>query len=136
MRGKIALSLLLSVVLFAVPVSAVYPNAAEEIVLAEYIAGEADGEPYAVHLAMAAALLNRLTDPRYPDTVSGVLSLLGYRTRRHTESYVFARSAVRAAAEGMDITGGATAWAKADTEKAARLTETFRVEDFVFGREG
>ena len=97
-------------------------------------AGEAEGAPYAVHLAMAAALLNRLEDDRYPDTVSGVLSLAGYRTRRHTASYDFARSAVRAAAEGMDITGGATEWAKADTKKAARLTETFRVEDFVFGR--
>ena len=136
MRGKIALSFLLSVVLFTVPVAAVYPNAAEEIILAEYIAGEAEDAPYAVHLAMAAALLNRLTDPQYPDTVSGVLSLLGYRTRRHGASFSFARSAVRAAAEGMDITGGATAWAKVNTEEAARLTETFRVEDFVFGREG
>ena len=49
----------------------------------------------------------------------------------HQKNVALAR---RAAAEGMDITGGATEWAKADTKKAARLTETFRVEDFVFGR--
>lgn len=128
-------ALILTAAILTVPVSAAHPNKAEEVILSEFIASETEGDPFVVRLCMAAAILNRLDDPSYPSTVSGILSVLGYRACRHTRDYDSALSAIRYAREGMDITGGATAWAKEGTADAARLTVTFRVEDWVFGTE-
>ena len=137
MKRKL-LILLLCVILLtsAVQAADVSLNAAEEQLLAEFILAEAEDAPYAVHLAIAAALLNRLTDARYPDTVSTVVSAAGYRAVRHTASYDLALSAVRTAAAGMDITNGATAWAREGTESAALIHRTFSAALWVFGVEG
>ncbi len=126
--------LLLSILL--TPCHAAPPlNAGEAAALADYIAGEAGEAPYAVQLAMAATLLNQRKDERYPDTVSGILTVAGYRCRRSGPIPDGARSAVWAAAEGMDITGGATAWARAGTAEGAGLFGAFALGDFVFGEE-
>lgn len=123
---------LLCAVLFTLPVHAA-PNAAEERIIAEYIAAKTEDAPYAVRLAMAAAILNRLSDERFPDTVSGILSAVGYSPARHTKAYESALSAVRTAAAGLDITDGAVLWAHADSADAMKMRVTFSVADWVFG---
>lgn len=133
MVKKIVSAILIAVLLIGVPVRAYEPNAAEECVLAEFIAAKTGDAPYAVKLAMAAAILNRVDDSRYPETVSGVLSALGYRTVRRTEAYGAALSAVRTAAAGMDITEGATAWAREGSVEAALMRVTFSAAGWVFG---
>ena len=130
-----AITILLCILMLIPVVEAADLNAAEERILAQFIAAEAEDAPYAVHLAMAAALLNRLADNRYPDTVSGILSTAGYRTARRTPAYDSALSAVRTAAAGMDFTDGATVWARSNTEKAAAIRVTFSAAGWVFGTE-
>ncbi len=93
----------------------------EKKAISDYIETEAAGEAYPLRLAMAGAILNQLSDPRYPDTVSGVLTLLRYRASgREPKSLM----AVESAARGMDITGGATAWAKDKEQVAGTVTLT------------
>lgn len=41
--------------------------------LARLVRAEAEGEPYTGQVAVAATVLNRLKDPRYPNTVSGII---------------------------------------------------------------
>lgn len=41
--------------------------------LARVVAAEARGEPYAGQVAVAAVMLNRVRDPRFPKTLSGVI---------------------------------------------------------------
>ena len=130
----LALALLLP--LLTLPVRAERAlNPGEAAVLADYIAGEVGGEPYALQLAVAATLFNQLDDPRYPDTVSGILTLRGYRCKKPGTVSDSARSAVWAASEGMDITGGATAFGKAGTAETSGISVTFAFGDYVFGRE-
>lgn len=110
-------------------------NAAEEAALARFCAAAAEGEPFACRLAVAAAMLNRLADPRFPDTVSGILAAAGFSAPKRTQkAYNEALWAVRAAAMGADPTGGAVLWARSDTAAAARIDETFCAGNLVFGR--
>ena len=48
-------------------------SAAERDLLARLVRAEAGGEPYLGQVAVAATVLNRVKDPRYPNTVSGVI---------------------------------------------------------------
>ncbi len=41
--------------------------------LARVIAGEAEGEPYSGQVAVGSTILNRITSPRFPNTLSGVI---------------------------------------------------------------
>ncbi|NMB46015.1 MAG: spore cortex-lytic enzyme [Firmicutes bacterium] len=41
--------------------------------LARVIAGEAEGEPYSGQVAVGATILNRIANPRFPNTLSGVI---------------------------------------------------------------
>lgn len=41
--------------------------------LAKAVHGEARGEPYLGKVAVAAVILNRVADPRFPDTIAGVI---------------------------------------------------------------
>lgn len=45
----------------------------DEYLLAACIHGEARGEPYVGQVAVAAVVLNRTRDPRFPNTVAGVI---------------------------------------------------------------
>lgn len=125
-----AVLLVLGVCGVPVPVSASL-NPAEMAAMAEYVAVKTEGEPYAVRLALSAVLLNRLEDPRYPDTVSGILAAEGYRSIRRSREYSSARAALRAAAEGMDITDGAVEWAYRG--KPAGVVPRLTLGEWVFG---
>lgn len=41
--------------------------------LARLVRAEAEGEPYSGQVAVAATILNRLKDPRYPNTIPGII---------------------------------------------------------------
>jgi N-acetylmuramoyl-L-alanine amidase len=43
------------------------------MLLARTVTGEARGEPYIGQVAVAATILNRLDDPRFPKTISGII---------------------------------------------------------------
>ena len=48
-------------------------NINEEQLLARAINGEARGEPYEGQVAVGAVILNRVKDPRFPNTIAGVI---------------------------------------------------------------
>ncbi|MCL6588920.1 MAG: LysM peptidoglycan-binding domain-containing protein [Firmicutes bacterium] len=54
-----------------------YPNPylsqADLDLLARLVSAEAGGEPFEGQVAVAATILNRLRDPRYPKTISGII---------------------------------------------------------------
>jgi N-acetylmuramoyl-L-alanine amidase len=55
------------------PVSGVNLSQAEMDLLARLVRAEAGGEPYIGQVAVAASVLNRVRDPRFPDTVTEVI---------------------------------------------------------------
>lgn len=109
-------------------------NGAEEYALARFCAAETEGEPFLCRLSVAAVMLNRLSDPRFPDTVTGILSDGGYKAApvRKTD-LASARWAVRLAAMGVDPTGGSLYWAWAGTADAGELTPRLTVGKRIFG---
>jgi len=99
-------------------------NAAEEAAAARFCAAEAAGEPLICRVGVAAALINRLEDDRYPDTFSGVLAGAGFRGGRvRPEAYEEALRAVRMAEMGLDPTHGGTAWARRGTAREAEIRD-------------
>ncbi|WP_422444067.1 spore cortex-lytic enzyme [Thermoanaerobacterium sp. DL9XJH110] len=85
--------------------------------LAKLVYAEARGEPYLGQVAVAATVLNRLKDPRYPDTIPGVIfqvvdGYYQYSPVQNGQIYLTpdetARRAVMDALAGFDPTGGAT----------------------------
>jgi len=48
-------------------------NINEEQLIARAINGEARGEPYEGQVAVGAVILNRVKDPRFPNTIAGVI---------------------------------------------------------------
>ena len=112
-------------------------NRAEEYALARFCAAETEGEPFICRLSVAAVMLNRMEDPRFPDTVTGILSDGGYKASPVTESdMASARWALQVAQMGVDPTGGALWWAWSDTADAADLTPHLTVGRWVFGVRG
>ena len=83
--------------------------------LARLVNAEAKGEPYKGKIAVAATILNRVKDPRYPDTIPGVIYQYNHgfqycpvrngEIRRPANEDAY--RAVEAALEGEDPTGGA-----------------------------
>lgn len=81
--------------------------------LARVVAAEAEGEPFEGQVAVAAVILNRVRDPRFPNTLSGVVyqphafesvsNGLIWRRTPSDEAY----RAARAALNGWDPTQGA-----------------------------
>ncbi len=81
-------------------------------ILARLIHGEARGEPYIGQVAVAAVVLNRTTDSRFPSTIAGVIYQPGafdavadgqINLEPNQESYKAARDAMN----GWDPSGGA-----------------------------
>lgn len=109
-------------------------NAAEELALARYCAAQSAGEPFLCRLSIAAVMGNRLSDPRFPDTISGILQDAGYKSAPvREEDLASARWAVRLAAMGVDPTGGSLYWARAGTADAGELTPRLTVGKRIFG---
>jgi len=87
-------------------------RAAERDLLARVVSAEARGEPYEGQVAVAAVVLNRVRDARFPNTVAGVV-YQAHAFESVTNGTIYAAptaSAVRAAEDalnGWDPTGGA-----------------------------
>ena len=109
-------------------------NGAEEYALARFCAAETEGEPFICRLSVAAVMLNRLGDPRFPDTISGILTDAEYKAAPVTEAdMASARWALQVALMGVDPTNGALWWARTDTAAAADLIPRLTVGKRVFG---
>ncbi len=84
----------------------------ETYTLAQCIHGEARGEPYIGQVAVAAVIMNRVNDPRFPNSVAGVIFQPGAFTAV-TDGQMFqppgssAMKAARDALNGWDPSGGA-----------------------------
>ena len=109
-------------------------NGAEEYALARFCAAETEGEPFICRLSLAAVMLNRLSDPRFPDTISGILTDAGYKAAPVREAdMASARWAVQVALMGVDPTGGSLWWGRSDTADTADLIPKLTVGKQVFG---
>lgn len=80
--------------------------------LARLINGEARGEPYEGQVAVGAVILNRVRDPRFPNTIAGVIYQPGAFTAvvDGQINAVIAQSSINAARDalnGWDPSGGA-----------------------------
>lgn len=110
---KCATALVLCMLIFAVPVSAAPAqlNAAEKAALTRFCAASA--EDLLAQLSLAAVMLNRCADPRFPDQLTSVLASAGYAHAPVTDqSWQTAQYAVHLAAMGIDPTAGALFWRK------------------------
>ncbi len=79
--------------------------------LAMVTSAEARGEPYEGQVAVAAVILNRVRDPRFPNTLAGVVyQAHAFESVSNGQIYVpvaaSARRAARDAMNGWDPTGG------------------------------
>lgn len=80
--------------------------------LARIINAEARGEPYTGQVAVGAVVLNRVKNPSFPNTISGVIFQPGAFSsindgQWNAEIYSSAYNAARDALNGYDPTGGA-----------------------------
>ncbi len=80
--------------------------------MAKTVYGEARGEPYEGQVAVAAVILNRVRDSRFPNTISGVIFQPGAFTALQDGQYYLspdstAYSAVDSALKGWDPSEGA-----------------------------
>jgi len=111
--------------------------------LARIIHGEARGEPYLGKVAVGAVVINRVLNPRFPETIQGVIYDQGqfspvqdgsYRMQPDAES----RQAAREALDGKDPTGGALFFYNpekaTDREWTQRREKIVTIGDHVFMR--
>lgn len=112
--------------------------------LARLVTAEAGGEPYTGQVAVAATILNRLKDPRYPKTVPGIVYQVDYG--RYQYSPVLdgrinlpptssAYKAVQAALTGWDPSNGANGFfnpARTNSQWVRSHPVTARIGDHVF----
>lgn len=93
-----------------------YLSSSDIELLARLVSAESDGEPFEGQVAVAATILNRLNDPRYPNTIPGIVyqidngcyqysPVLDGRINNPASSNAY--KAVNAALSGWDPSGGA-----------------------------
>ncbi|MBE6614715.1 MAG: hypothetical protein E7631_05340 [Ruminococcaceae bacterium] len=122
---KTGLALLLALML-SCPAAAHPPEALA--LTARAVAAECPDASYAVQIALAAVIFNRLEDPRFGNTAAQVIWAADFLTCTRTgrialipddEVYAKAYAAVCRAAEGMDPTGGAVWYGGGETGRTA-----------------
>lgn len=96
----------------SVPGGRVVVRPADVDLLARLVRAEAEAEPFAGQVAVAAVVLNRVRSPHFPDTIPAVIYQRGqFETvtngRIHLPPTPQALRAVRAALAGWDPSGGA-----------------------------
>ncbi len=84
----------------------------EVYTLAQCIYGEGRGEPYIGQVAIAAVVMNRVNDPKFPNTIAGVIFQPGAFTavadgQMFMQPNELAMKAARDALNGWDPSGGA-----------------------------
>lgn len=99
-------------------------NNSDVMLLARLINGEARGEPYEGQVAVGAVVLNRVRNPKFPNTVAGVIYQPGAYTaivdgQIHAEMQPNSIKAARDALNGWDPSGGAIYYFNPDTATSA-----------------
>lgn len=134
---KTAVLLLVSVLLLTLlPSVSAAPEIgdAQRAVLARFCAEKAPEGSLLLQMSFAAALLNRMEDPRYPDTFSGNISAAGFSGAAvDPGQYRQSLWAVRCVLSGMDPTGGALRWARKGSVEASRMDVMLEAEGWCFG---
>lgn len=110
--------------------------------LARVVSAEAKGEPYEGQVAVAAVILNRVSDPRFPNTLAGVVyQTHAFESVSNGEIYrpiaATASRAARDALNGWDPTGGCVFFwnpTKAVSKWVWSRTIIKRIGDHVFAR--
>lgn len=113
--------------------------------LARLVRAEAEGEPYEGQVAVAAAVINRVRDPRYPGTMAGVIYQVVdgkfYQFcpvsdgRINLPSTTSSRRAVQEALNGWDPSGGAIGFYNPSTASSSwvrRQPRTTAIGNHVF----
>jgi N-acetylmuramoyl-L-alanine amidase len=95
-------------------------SAADLKLLAQTVHAEARGEPYVGQVAIAAVILNRLENPNFPNTISGIVfEPLAFTAVADGQIWLTpsetAKKAVQDAINGWDPTDGATYYFNPDT---------------------
>lgn len=75
---------------------------ADLVILANVIAGEAPYCPREHQIAVAAVVLNRVCDPRFPDTVAGVVGQEGQYSERYLELMELPEGCLEAAEKALN----------------------------------
>lgn len=101
--------------------------------MANAVYGEARGEPYEGQVAVAAIILNRVKDPRFPNTVSGVIfEPLAFTAVADGQIWLepneTAKRAVQDAISGWDPTGGLVYYFNPNTATSAWMHSRERVK--------
>lgn len=99
-------------------------NNSDLMLLARFINGEARGEPYEGQVAVGAVILNRLRDPKFPNTMAGVVYQPGAFTavvdgQIHAQMEQTSLKAARDALNGWDPSGGAIYYFNPNTATSA-----------------
>jgi len=133
---KTAAAVLCLALLFCLPVTAApVLNEAQTLALARFCAETAPDAPLLVQMSLAAVMLNRLSDPAFPDTLDGNLALAGFACAPVRErDLAQCRWGVRCVLCGMDPTEGAVRWAKTGSAAAARMSVTLQADGWCFGK--
>ncbi len=112
--------------------------------LARLVTAESDGEPFSGQVAVAATILNRLSDPRYPKTIPGIIYQVDNGSyqyspvldgRINTQASASAIRAVESAIGGWDPSNGANGFynpAKTTNAWVRSQTVTAAIGDHVF----
>lgn len=101
--------------------------------MANAVYGEARGEPYEGQVAVAAVILNRVKDSRFPNTVSGVIfEPLAFTAVADGQIWLepneTSKRAVQDAINGWDPTGGLVYYFNPDTATSAWMHARERVK--------
>lgn len=120
---------------------AVYSVSAEdEVLIARLVYGAAKDEPFICKVAVAAVILNRLGDVRYPDSVRGViendLTFAEYVDScgedADPEELLSAKNAVSHALRGQDPSNGALNFCRAQDDVPSDGSALFRASRMIF----
>jgi N-acetylmuramoyl-L-alanine amidase len=95
-------------------------NSSDTLLLARLINGEARGEPYEGQVAVGAVILNRVRNPKFPNSIAGVVYQPGAFTaivdgQVHAEMQQQSIKAARDALNGWDPSSGAIYYFNPDT---------------------
>ncbi len=112
--------------------------------LARLVRAESEGEPYTGQVAVAASILNRLKDPRYPNTVPGIVYQVDHGSYQYSPVLdgrinlaptSSAYKAVQAALTGWDPSNGANGFynpGQTNSQWVRSHPVTARIGDHVF----
>ena len=122
------------------PISAAAPvrlSAEETDLLVRSVAAVTEGAPYAARVGIAATVLNRLHDPRFPNSIPWIIisdAAFPLAASHHVSEaeLTLTRAALDAAMTGLDPTHGALCFST-PSQRAIPFNETCAIDGYRFG---